>query len=128
MKLCNYEAGTLVSKNEIFTDYIQNGVTVSYQKSGEEVSTIVRLVDYENPSKNSFIVANQWTYEEYETKRPDVVVFLNGMPVVVMELKSPKADSVTIEDAYQQIQNYKKSIDFKNVEPIFSKNRYQNRP
>lgn len=111
MKIKEYEAGSLVSKNEIFTDYIQNGVTVSFQKNGEEVSEIVKLVDYENPIKNSFIVANQWTYEEYETKRPDVVIFLNGMPVVVMELKSPKADSVTIEDAYQQIQNYKKSIE-----------------
>ena len=111
MKIKEYEAGSLVSKNEIFTDYIQNGVTVSFQKNGEEVNEIVRLVDYDSPAKNSFIVANQWTYEEYETKRPDVVIFLNGMPVVVMELKSPKADSVTIDDAYQQIQNYKKSIE-----------------
>ena len=111
MKIKEYEAGSLVSKNEIFTDYIQNGVTVAYQKKGEEVSEIVRLVDYGNPANNSFVVANQWTYEEYETKRPDVVIFLNGMPVVVMELKSPKADSVTIDDAYQQIQNYKKSIE-----------------
>lgn len=111
MKIKEYEAGSLVSKNEVFTDYIQNGVTVSFQKNGEEVSEIVKLVDYENPIKNNFIVANQWTYEEYETKRPDVVIFLNGMPVVVMELKSPKADSVTIDDAYQQIQNYKKSIE-----------------
>lgn len=111
MKIKEYEAGSLVSKNEIFTDYMQNGVTVSYQKKGEEVSEIVRLVDYDNPANNSFIVANQWTYEEYEIKRPDVVIFLNGMPVVVMELKSPKADSVTIDDAYQQIQNYKKSIE-----------------
>ncbi|MBE5884921.1 MAG: type I restriction endonuclease subunit R [Lachnospiraceae bacterium] len=111
MKIKEYEAGSLVSKNEIFTDYIQNGVTVSFQQNGEEVSEIVRLVDYDSPAKNSFIVANQWTYEEYETKRPDVVIFLNGMPVVVMELKSPKADSVTIDDAYQQIQNYKKAIE-----------------
>lgn len=111
MKIKEYEAGSLVSKNEIFTDYIQNGVTVSFQKNGEEVNEIVRLMDYDSPAKNSFIVANQWTYEEYETKRPDVVIFLNGMPVVVMELKSPKADSVTIDDAYQQIQNYKKSIE-----------------
>lgn len=111
LKIKEYEAGSLVSKNEIFTDYIQNGVTVSFQKNGEEVSEIVRLVDYDSPAKNSFIVANQWTYEEYEIKRPDVVIFLNGMPVVVMELKSPKADSVTIDDAYQQIQNYKKSIE-----------------
>lgn len=110
-KLKNYEAGSLVMKNETFTDYLQNGVTVSYMENNEEKSDIVQLVDYENPSMNSMIVANQWTYQEYETKRPDLVIFLNGMPVVVMELKSPKADSVSIEDAFLQIQNYKKSIE-----------------
>lgn len=110
-KIKNYEAGTLITKNAVFMDYLQNGVSVSYQHGGEEKSNIVQLVDFENPSMNSMIVTNQWTFQEYETKRPDIVVFLNGLPVVVMELKSPKADSVTIEDAYQQIQNYKKSIE-----------------
>lgn len=110
-KISNYEAGALVTKNEIFMDYLQNGVEVSYQENGEQKNDIVRLVDYDNPSMNSMVVANQWTYKEYETKRPDIVIFLNGIPVVVFELKSPKADSVTIEDAYLQIQNYKKSIE-----------------
>lgn len=110
-KVKNYEAGSLLSKNEVFTDYMQNGVQVSFVDKGEQKSDLVRLVDYNTPSLNSFIVANQWTYSEYETKRPDIVIFLNGIPVVVVELKSPKADSVTIEDAYLQIQNYKKSIE-----------------
>lgn len=110
-KIRNYEAGTLVSKNEVFTDYLQNGVSVSYQDKGETKSNIIYLVDYENPSNNNFVVANQWTIEEYETKRPDVVIFLNGIPVVLMELKSPKEDSVTIDDAYLQIRNYMKSIE-----------------
>lgn len=110
-KVKNYEAGSLLSKNEIFMDYLQNGVPVSFAEHGESKGGLVRLVDYGNPARNSFVVANQWTYSEYETKRPDVVVFLNGIPVVVMELKSPKSDSVTIEDAYLQIQNYKKSIE-----------------
>lgn len=110
-KISNYEVGSLVSKNETFMDYLQNGVEVSYQENGKEKNGIVRLVDYKNPSLNSMIVANQWTFKEYETKRPDIVIFLNGIPVVVFELKSPKADSVTIEDAYLQIQNYKKSIE-----------------
>ena len=109
-KLRNYEAGSLVSKNEVFMDYLQNGIQISYQEKGETKSTLVYLVDYDNPSMNSFIVANQWTVSDYETKRPDVVIFLNGLPVVVMELKSPKADAVTIEDAYLQIRNYLKSI------------------
>ena len=110
-KISNYEVGSLTTKNEIFTDYLQNGVEVSYQENGEEKNEIVNLVDYANPSMNSMIVANQWTYKEYETKRPDIVIFLNGIPVVVFELKSPKADSITIENAYLQIQNYKKAIE-----------------
>ena len=110
-KIRNYEAGSLISKNEVFTDYLQSGVTVSYQENGETKSSIIYLVDYQNPSVNSFIVANQWTIQEYETKRPDVLIFLNGIPVVLMELKSPKEDEVTIENAYNQIQNYKKSIE-----------------
>lgn len=110
-KVKNYEAGTVLSKNEVFMDYLQNGVTVSYSAAGKTESGIVYLVDYSTPANNSFIIANQWTYQEYETKRPDVIVFLNGMPVVLMELKSPKADEVTIEDAYKQIQTYlQKSI------------------
>lgn len=110
-KIRTYEVGSLVMKNEVFMDYLQNGVQISYQEDGETKGALVRLVDYENPSMNSFIVANQWTYTEYETKRPDVVIFLNGLPVVVMELKSPKEESVNVEDAYKQIQTYKKSIE-----------------
>ena len=110
-KLRNYEAGSLVSKNEVFMDYLQNGIEISYQDKGETKSTLVYLVDYENPAMNSFIVANQWTVIDYETKRPDVVIFLNGLPVVVFELKSPKADTVSIHDAYLQIKNYQKSIE-----------------
>ena len=110
-KINNYEAVALVAKNEVVMDYLQNGVQVSYQDKGETRSGLVYLVNYDDPSKNSFIVANQWTVEEYETKRPDVVVFLNGLPVVVMELKSPKSDAATIDDAYMQIRNYMKSIE-----------------
>ena len=110
-KLRNYEAGSLVSKNEVFMDYLQNGIQISYPDKGVTKSTIVNLVDYDNPNMNSFIVANQWTIKDRETKRPDIVIFLNGIPVVVMELKSPKADSVTIEDAYLQIRNYLRSIE-----------------
>ena len=109
-KIRNYEAGSLVSKNETFTDYLQNGVQVTYRDKGEEKSDIAYLLDYHHTSRNSFIVANQWTFIENETKRPDIVIFLNGIPVVIIELKSPTADSVTIEDAYLQIRNYMKII------------------
>lgn len=107
----NYEAVSLVNKNEAFTDYLQNGVQVSYRDAGETKGALVYLVNYVQPSMNSFIVANQWSVKEKETRRPDVVIFLNGIPVVVMELKSPKADNVSIEDAYNQIRNYTHDIE-----------------
>lgn len=110
-KLKTYEAGALVSKNEVFMDYLQNGIEVNYRNDGVQRSSLVKIVDYDNPSNNSFIVANQWTIKEYETKRADIVIFLNGMPVVLMELKSPKEEEVTIEQAYLQIQNYMKSVE-----------------
>ena len=110
-KIKNYEAVALVAKNEVFMDYLQNGVQISYQHNGETKHTIVYLVDYDESTNNSFIIANQWTYTEYETRRPDIVIFLNGIPVVVMELKSPNLSSTTIEDAYSQIRNYMKSIE-----------------
>lgn len=119
-KIRNYEAGALISKNEVFMDYLQNGVQVSYQDKGETRGALVYLVDYEDISNNSFIVVNQWTFKEYETKRPDVVIFLNGIPVVIMELKSPKADAVSIEDAYLQIRNYMKSIESMFIYNAFS--------
>lgn len=110
-KIKNYEAGTLVSKNEVFMDYLQNGVEVTYRDGEASRSTLVKLVDYDHVANNSFIVANQWTFKDFETKRADVVIFLNGLPVVLIELKSPKNDEVTIKDAYLQIQNYMKSIE-----------------
>ena len=110
-KIKNYEAGSLVSKNEVFSDYLQNGVQIAYQDGGETKGALVYLVDYDQPARNSFVVANQWTVTDNETKRPDVVIFLNGIPVVVMELKSPKADTVSIEEAFQQIRNYTHDIE-----------------
>lgn len=109
-KITNYESVSLVAQNKTFTDYIQNGVEVTIMESGEQKTELVKLVDYNNIYANSFIIANQWTVRGYETKRPDIVIFLNGLPIVVMELKSPDKDDVTIQDAFQQIENYKISI------------------
>ena len=79
-KLRNFENAEIVQKNALFMDYIQHGVEVRYFVKGEERSGLVYLVDYKNPDNNSFIVANQWTFIENSTKRPDVLLFLNGMP------------------------------------------------
>ena len=106
-KIQNMENGTVVRKNNVFMDYLQNGVPVRYFHNGEERSAIVKLIDYENVNSNNFVVANQWTIEEgKDEKRPDVLVFINGIPVVVIELKSPTRDVVGWRDAYNQIRNY----------------------
>lgn len=105
-KLKNFENGELVQKNAVFMEYLQNGIPVRYFINGEERSSIVYLVDYKNPNNNSFIVANQWTFIENSNKRPDILVFLNGLPVVLIELKSPSREETDASEAYRQLRNY----------------------
>lgn len=109
-KLKNFENAELVQKNKLFMDYLQNGITVHYTEKGEPKDTIVYLVDYEKPNNNSFIVANQWTFIENSNKRPDVLLFVNGLPLVLIELKSPSREETDVSEAYRQIQNYKHEI------------------
>lgn len=109
-KLTNYELGDLVSKNETFMDYLQNGVPVKYFDGEEERSTIVYLVDYDDVRNNSFIVSNQWTFVENSKKRPDIIIFLNGLPIVLIELKSPSREETDASEAYRQIRNYMQEI------------------
>jgi len=109
-KLKNFENAEPVQKNELFMDYLQNGITVRYTEKGEAKDTIVYLVDYEKPDNNSFIVANQWTFIENSEKRPDILLFINGLPLVLMELKSPSREETDVSAAYRQIQNYKHEI------------------
>lgn len=105
-KLKNFENAELVQKNEVFMDYLQHGVEVRYTVKGEERSGLVYLVDYNNAANNSFIVANQWTFIENSNKRPDVLLFLNGLPIVLVELKSPSREETDASEAYLQIRNY----------------------
>lgn len=109
-KLRNFENAELIQKNETFMNYLQNGIEVRYFEKGEEKSEIVYIVDYEKIHNNSFIIANQWTFIENSNKRPDIIIFLNGLPVVIMELKSPSREETDFSDAYRQLQNYKKEI------------------
>ncbi|MDD7401122.1 MAG: type I restriction endonuclease subunit R [Eubacteriales bacterium] len=109
-KLTNFENAELVQKNALFMDYLQNGIEVRYFANGEQHSGLVYLVDYQNPHNNSFIIANQWTVIENSSKRPDLVIFLNGLPVVIMELKSPSREATNVEEAYRQIRNYMHEI------------------
>lgn len=96
--------------NETFHKYLIEGVGVPYQKNGENRTFTVKLIDFEHPEVNDFRVINQYTIIEYKTKRPDVIVFINGIPMVVFELKNTAKDYTTIEQAYQQIRNYQLDI------------------
>lgn len=109
-KLKNFENAELVQKNAVFMDYLQHGIEVRYLVKGEERSGLVYLVDYNNPSKNSFVVANQWTFVENSNKRPDVLLFINGLPLVLIELKSPSREETDASEAYTQIRNYMNEI------------------
>lgn len=105
-KLKNFESGSLLQKNMTFTDYLQNGISVKYFVNGEERSTLVYLVDFKNSANNDFTVANQWTFIENSAKCPDVILFVNGLPLVVVELKSPSREETDASDAYRQLRNY----------------------
>ena len=87
-------------------DYLQNGVPVKYFDNGEERSTLVYLIEFKNPSQNDFTVANQWTFIENSEKRPDVILFVNGLPLVIVELKSLSREETDASDAYRQLRNY----------------------
>lgn len=109
-KLRHFENASLVQKNELFTNYIQQGIEVRYRTGGEEKSGLVYPVDFKNPGNNSFIAANQWTFIENSNKRPDILIFLNGLPVVLVELKSPSREETEAGEGYLQIRNYMQEI------------------
>lgn len=106
-KLKTFDTGSLVQKNMVFMDYLQNGITVKYFAQGEERSSIVYLIDYARVDNNTFYAVNQYTYiENGNNRRPDIILFINGLPLVLCELKSPSKDEVNAENAYNQIRNY----------------------
>ena len=98
--------GVLEQRNETLMDYVQNGVEVKYSEDGRAKTALVKLVNFESPLQNQFKVVNQWTVVEYEKIRCDMVVFVNGLPLVVIELKSPSNENVEEDDAYLQIKQY----------------------
>ncbi|MDU9377096.1 hypothetical protein McpSp1_17420 [Methanocorpusculaceae archaeon Sp1] len=104
-RLKTIDAGTIIQKNIIATDYLQNGIPIKYFDR-EERSDLIRLIDYENPENNTFTVINQWTVVDNAEKRPDIVIFVNGIPVVIIELKSPSREETDISEAYLQLRNY----------------------
>ncbi|MBR5933481.1 MAG: type I restriction endonuclease subunit R [Treponema sp.] len=114
LKLRNFENAELKKKNAVFMEYLQNGIEVSFSANGETKADIIYIADFENAGKsgdkNSYIVANQWTFIENSNKRPDILLFLNGLPVCLFELKSPSREQTDASEAYSQIRNYMQEI------------------
>lgn len=98
----------LIDANEAFHKMLAEGVPVSTQKDGQERGEKVWLVDFQNPENNKFCAINQFiVVERNQNKRPDVILYINGLPLVVIELKNPASENATIRKAYDQIQTYK---------------------
>ncbi|EKY27021.1 type I restriction endonuclease subunit R [Clostridium celatum] len=107
-KLRTFETNDVFTNNKVFHKYLTEGVEITDFINGETIYSTVKLIDYENINNNEFLVVNQLEINEDEVKKiPDVVVYVNGMPLVLMELKSTSREEVTIEDAYKQLMNYK---------------------
>ena len=110
-KLHQIEGSSLYECNFKFTMMLQYGVEVQYADASHQVKTaIVNLIDYEHEDENDFLVVNQYTVQELDVKRPDIVVFVNGLPLVVIELKSPSREETNASEAYVQLRNYQKYI------------------
>lgn len=96
--------------NAAFHKYLVEGVPVPYRKGDENRTFTVRLVDFDMPENNDFKVVNQFTVIEYKNKRPDILIFINGIPMVLFELKNMANADTTEEDAYLQVRNYQLDI------------------
>jgi len=101
----------LITNNETFHRMLTEGIKVTYQKDGNSRGDLVWLIDFNKPENNDFIVLNQYTViENHVNKRPDVILFVNGLPLVVIEIKNPADENATIHSAFKQLQTYKQAI------------------
>jgi len=101
----------LIHNNETFHQYLVEKIKIPYQQNGYERSHEVSIVDFENPLNNEFLVVNQFTIiENNHNKRPDIILFVNGIPLVTAELKNPSDENATINKAYDQLETYKATI------------------
>ncbi|MBU2731946.1 type I restriction endonuclease subunit R [Acidithiobacillus ferridurans] len=103
--------GGLMTENSLFQQMLVEGVRVAYMVDGEERGSIVRLLDYDHPEKNDFLVVNQYTViHDRVNRRADLVVFLNGLPLGLFELKNMVDANATIRKAWNQLQTYQADI------------------
>ena len=102
----NLGQNNLINNNKVFTKYLHTGISVpEYTKEGVKYHT-VKLIDFDNIDNNEFLVTNQFTIQEHSEKRPDIIIFINGLPLIVFELKSMVREEVDLESAYKQLKGY----------------------
>ena len=110
-ELQNIASPDLITNNETFHRYLTEGITVEYQRDGETKGEQLWLIDWENPDTNEFLAVNQFTIiEDNHNRRPDVILFINGLPLVVIELKNAADAKASLQAAYNQLQTYKHQI------------------
>lgn len=110
-KLSRIATSNLLADNEEFQKMLVDGVPVEYRKNGDIKGDYVHVVDFENPLNNEFLVVNQYTIvQNNNNKRTDVLLFINGIPLVIFELKSPTDENATCYKAFEQLQAYKATI------------------
>ena len=101
----------LIENNEAFHKMLVDGINIEYSNGGETIGTRVKVIDFDNFSNNEFLVTNQFTViQNGKNRRADVVIFVNGLPLVVLELKNAEDERASLKRAYTQLQNYKKDI------------------
>ena len=103
----NLSNGNPVEDNKIFTRYLLEGVPILVKTNSGFIYKNVKLIDFNNVNNNHFQAVQQFTIIEFDTKRPDIILFVNGIPLVVIELKTPIKEEVKLEDAYNQLTGYK---------------------
>ncbi|KOY51699.1 type I restriction endonuclease subunit R [Polaribacter dokdonensis] len=110
-KVLNLGTEDIMLNNEVFHNYLTTGVTVEFTKDGVTKGKNIQLIDFDNPENNTFWVVNQLVIKENKTeKRLDAVIYVNGLPLVVVELKNATNETATVRKAFTQIQNYKTAV------------------
>jgi len=110
-QVITFNSPSLVENNHYFHKLLTEGIEVTFKDKNHIRTKRAFLIDFENKTKNDFLVVNQFTILGIENRRPDLILFVNGLPLVVIELKSASDENVGIESAYNQIQTYKKDIE-----------------
>jgi type I restriction enzyme R subunit len=109
-QVITFNSPMLEENNRRFHKLLVEGIEVSFKENGHIRTKRAYLADFNNVHNNEFLVVNQFTIVENENRRPDLIIFVNGIPLVLIELKSASDENVGIESAYNQIQTYKKDI------------------